>query len=264
MNTATGNPAPKPANGAQTIRASAQASTLLRSAPIAMRTPTARFSSRTVQDPGENTPIPAKTGATAAIVPDTVVKARSFACAYSARMRSVVIPTGNSAAKASIRFRNRRDDAASWTLGSDNERQVPIHPNPTSLRAGNVDGRDIGGAFGQSRSPHPRESLTALAHRLKGRAIEAQQIAFGHQGPADGPEPLLDWASAVGHNGKDREPSGRIWPLGNVGTISAERNRQRPSGCPSPMRQPLLSVSAGSGRLVFSSSLLVRGVHAVD
>ena len=43
-----------------------------------------------------------------------------------------------------------------------------------------------------------RESLAALAHRLKGRANEVQQIAFGHQGPVDGLGPLLEWASARG------------------------------------------------------------------
>ena len=43
-----------------------------------------------------------------------------------------------------------------------------------------------------------RESLAVLAHRLKGRAHEVQQIAFGHQGPVDGLEPLLEWASAAG------------------------------------------------------------------
>lgn len=39
------------------------------------------------------------------------------------------------------------------------------------------------------------ESLAALARRLKGRAGDVQQIAFGHQGPVDGLEPLLTWAS---------------------------------------------------------------------
>ena len=47
-------------------------------------------------------------------------------------------------------------------------------------------------------SASTRESLAALAHRLKGRANEVQQIAFGHQGPVDGLGPLLEWASAVG------------------------------------------------------------------
>ena len=103
MSTATGNPAPTPANGTQTKRASAQAGTILRSAPIAMHTPMPRLSSRTVQDAREKMPIPAKISDIAAMVPDTVVKARSFASACSARMCSVVIPIGNSTARTSIR-----------------------------------------------------------------------------------------------------------------------------------------------------------------
>lgn len=43
-----------------------------------------------------------------------------------------------------------------------------------------------------------RESLAALAHRLKGRANDVLQIAFGHQGPVDGLGPLLEWASTAG------------------------------------------------------------------
>ena len=39
------------------------------------------------------------------------------------------------------------------------------------------------------------ESLAALARRLKGRADDVNQIAFGHQGPVEGLEPLLKWAS---------------------------------------------------------------------
>ena len=39
------------------------------------------------------------------------------------------------------------------------------------------------------------ESLAALARRLKGRAGDVSQIAFGHQGPVEGLEPLLKWAS---------------------------------------------------------------------
>ena len=46
-------------------------------------------------------------------------------------------------------------------------------------------------------SASTRESLAALAHRLKERANEVQQIAFGHQGPVDGLGPLLEWASAA-------------------------------------------------------------------
>ena len=38
------------------------------------------------------------------------------------------------------------------------------------------------------------ESLAALARRLKGRADDVRQIAFGHQGPVDGLGPLLEWA----------------------------------------------------------------------
>jgi len=38
------------------------------------------------------------------------------------------------------------------------------------------------------------ESLAALARGLKVRASDVQQIAFGHQGPVDGLEPLLKWA----------------------------------------------------------------------
>ena len=38
-------------------------------------------------------------------------------------------------------------------------------------------------------------SLAALARRLKGRADDVQQIAFGHQGPVDGLGPFLKWAS---------------------------------------------------------------------
>ena len=40
------------------------------------------------------------------------------------------------------------------------------------------------------------ESLASLAHRLRDRADEVRQIAFGHQGPVDGLGPLLEWASA--------------------------------------------------------------------
>ena len=42
------------------------------------------------------------------------------------------------------------------------------------------------------------DSLAALARRLKDRATEVQQIAFGHQGPVDGLGPLLKWASDRG------------------------------------------------------------------
>ena len=42
------------------------------------------------------------------------------------------------------------------------------------------------------------ESLAALARRLKGRADDVQQIAFGHQGPVDGLGPFLNWASERG------------------------------------------------------------------
>ena len=42
------------------------------------------------------------------------------------------------------------------------------------------------------------ESLAALARRLEGRASDIQQIAFGHQGPVDGLEPLLKWESDRG------------------------------------------------------------------
>ena len=43
-----------------------------------------------------------------------------------------------------------------------------------------------------------KESLAALAQRLKGRASDVQHIAFGHQGPVDGLGPLLEWAAARG------------------------------------------------------------------
>ena len=39
------------------------------------------------------------------------------------------------------------------------------------------------------------ESLATLARRLKGRADDVQQFAFGHQGPVGGLGPLLKWAS---------------------------------------------------------------------
>ena len=39
------------------------------------------------------------------------------------------------------------------------------------------------------------DSLAALGRRLKGRADDVKQIAFGHQGPVDGFEPLLRWVS---------------------------------------------------------------------
>ena len=42
------------------------------------------------------------------------------------------------------------------------------------------------------------ESLAALVCRLKGRAGDVQQIAFGHQGPVNGLGPLLKWASDRG------------------------------------------------------------------
>ena len=42
------------------------------------------------------------------------------------------------------------------------------------------------------------ESLAALTRRLKGRADDVKHIAFGHQGPVDGLEPLLEWASDRG------------------------------------------------------------------
>lgn len=40
------------------------------------------------------------------------------------------------------------------------------------------------------------QSLLALADRLGPRRGEIRQIAFGHQGPVDGLDPLLKWASA--------------------------------------------------------------------
>ena len=37
-------------------------------------------------------------------------------------------------------------------------------------------------------------SLRALAEDLKSRGLGVQRIAFGHSGPVDGPDPLLEWA----------------------------------------------------------------------
>jgi glyoxylase-like metal-dependent hydrolase (beta-lactamase superfamily II) len=37
-------------------------------------------------------------------------------------------------------------------------------------------------------------SLRSLAERLKPRRAEIRTLAFGHQGPLDGPDPLLSWA----------------------------------------------------------------------
>ena len=42
------------------------------------------------------------------------------------------------------------------------------------------------------------ESLAALVRRLRGRANDVRQIAFGHQGPVDGLRPLLEWATDRG------------------------------------------------------------------
>ena len=40
-----------------------------------------------------------------------------------------------------------------------------------------------------------RQALTELAHRLRGRRGEIRHMAFGHQGPLEGLDPLLEWAS---------------------------------------------------------------------
>jgi hypothetical protein len=41
-------------------------------------------------------------------------------------------------------------------------------------------------------------SLRTLAARLKARPGDVLHIAFGHQGPVDGLDPLLNWASESG------------------------------------------------------------------
>jgi glyoxylase-like metal-dependent hydrolase (beta-lactamase superfamily II) len=41
------------------------------------------------------------------------------------------------------------------------------------------------------------QSLLALAERLRPRRAEIRHMAFGHQGPVDGLEPLLNWASTA-------------------------------------------------------------------
>ena len=43
-----------------------------------------------------------------------------------------------------------------------------------------------------------QRSLRTLAARLKARAGDVRHIAFGHQGPVKGLDPLLNWASESG------------------------------------------------------------------
>lgn len=65
--------------------------------------------------------------------------------------------------------------------------------------AGQYDGR-IGSAppFVSVDREMNQRALKALAGRLQGRQQEIRHLAFGHQGPIEGLEPLLAWAAAHG------------------------------------------------------------------
>ena len=59
------------------------------------------------------------------------------------------------------------------------------------------DGQIAANTFIFSDDPdQTEESLRQLADRLRPRAAEIRNIAFGHQGPVDGLGPLLDWADS--------------------------------------------------------------------
>lgn len=56
--------------------------------------------------------------------------------------------------------------------------------------------------FGYTRDAElNRQSLRALAERLRRRGSDVNLIAFGHQGPLKGLDPLLNWASSAARDG---------------------------------------------------------------